>query len=38
MINLIIRYIKLYYIYKRFKIYKEKKQSFFKSLFILKRY
>ena len=36
--NSIFRYIKSYYIYKRFKIYREEKQGLLKSLLILNRY
>ena len=36
--NLVARYIKSYYIYKRSKIYREGKQELLKSLLILERY
>ena len=36
--NIIIRYVKSYYIYKRFKVYKKEKENILKSLSILNKY
>ena len=38
MIDIIVKYMKNYHVYKKSKIYKEKKYDFFKLLFISDRY